>query len=263
MNTYFDFAVAEKVIAYPPHTHYHPDYEVYYLMEGRCRYFIHDKTYTMMPGDLVMIPPGVIHKVIYETPSHSRMLFNCTADYLHPSVLPFVTQLAYFPERPDTAVLIASLYRKIREAVEQPDDFSRDTIRCSVMQLFLLMAKVAAHSTPLPSSSPFVEQAVSYIRANYANHFTLSDTARHCAVSPEHLSRVFKKETGFGFHEYVNLYRLKKAESLLKSGQAQSVSQVAMLCGFSDSNYFSGIFKKMYGIPPSRVKKQHQEGHYV
>ena len=263
MKPYFEFALAEKVIAYPPQTHYHPDYEVYYLTEGRCRYFIHDKTYSMTPGDLVVIPPGAIHKVIYETPIHSRMLFNCTADYLPASVLPFMEQLAHFPQRSDTANAVASLYRKIRNAVEQPDDFSQDTIRCCVMQLFLLMAKVAAHSTPLPSSSPFVEQAVSYIRANYTGHFTLADTARHCAVSPEHLSRVFKKETGFGFHEYVNLYRLKKAEALLKSGQGQSISQIALLCGFSDSNYFSGIFKKMYGISPSQVKKQHQEAHYV
>lgn len=259
MNSYFQFQVAAKEPAYSPRIHYHPDYEVYYLTEGRCRYFIHDKTYSMTAGDLVVIPPGAIHKVIYETPCHSRLLFNCTQDYVPSSVLPFLGKITHFPENADTASQITSIYRKLREAVSQPDVFSEDSIRCCVMQLFLLMAKASFHSKPLPTSSPFVEQAVSYIRANYMDRITLTDTARHCAVSSEHLSRVFKKETGFGFNEYLNLYRLKKAESLLKSGQVQSISQVALLCGFGDSNYFSGVYKKMYGIPPSQVKKQTEQ----
>ena len=109
-----------------------------------------------------------------------------------------------------------------------------------------------------------VENAIDYIRANYMYRLTLSETAKHCAVSPEHLSRVFKKETGFGFNEYLNLYRLKKAESILKSGQGKTIAQVAAACGFNDSNYFSNTYKKMYGISPSKVHQQtEQEADYV
>ena len=58
--------------------------------------------------------------------------------------------------------------------------------------------------------------------------------------------------------------RQKKAESLLKSGQAGSVSRVALQCGFSDSNYFSKMYKNAYGISPSQEKKRlEQENHYV
>lgn len=264
MDSYFQFQIADRETARPPRVHYHPDFEVYYLTEGRCRYFIHDKSYSLTVGDLVVIQPGSIHKVIYETPSHSRLLFNCTRDYVPPSVLQVMDQITHFPQSADTAKQIASLFRRLREAVCQPDAFSEDTIRCCAMQLFLLMAKASANRTPLATSSSFVEQAVAYIRSNYSERFTLTDVARYCAVSPEHLSRVFKKETGFGFNEYLNMYRLKKAESLLKSGQAQSIAQVALRCGYSDSNYFSGAYKKMYGIAPSRVKKEsEQETAYV
>lgn len=264
MDSHFAFCIADRLPALTPQTHYHPDYEVYYLTEGRCHYFIHDKSYSLNSGDIVVIPPGLIHRVIYETPSHSRLLFNCSEDYIPKSVLPVLDRIAYFSQTPDTARQTASIYTKLREAVVKPDAFAQDTIRCCIMQLFLLMAKASANSTPLPTSSAFVEQAIGYIRSNYMERFTLTDAARHCAVSPEHLSRVFKKETGFGFNEYLNLYRLKKAETLLKSGQIQSVSQVALLCGFSDSNYFSGVYKKMFGIAPSHVKKASQkESDYV
>lgn len=255
MDSSFVFHVAEKEPAYCPNVHYHSDYEVYYLTEGRCRYFIHDKTYSLTAGDLVVIPPGAIHKVIYETPIHSRLLFNCTADYIPKSVLPVLDRITYFQQTPDTARQIASIYAKMKEADSLPDIFFDDTMRCCTMQLLLLMAKVSVNATPLSVSSAFIEQAVAYIRANYPDRITLPDVAGHCAVSPEHLSRIFKKETGFGFNEYLNLYRLKKAETLLKSGQVHSISQIALLCGFNDSNYFSGAYKKMFGIPPSQVRK--------
>lgn len=264
MDNGFLFHIAENHPAYTPRTHYHSEYEVYYLTEGRCRYFIHDKTYSLATGDLVVIPPGIIHKVIYETPIHSRLLLICPEDYIPPSVLTVLDRITFFSQTPDTARQTASIFAKLREAVTKPDTFSQDTIRCCVMQLFLLMAKASEMTRPLPTSNSFIEQAVAFIRANYMDRLTLTDVAKRCAVSPEHLSRMFKKETGFGFNEYLNLYRLKKAETLLKSGQFQSISQVALLCGFSDSNYFSGAYKKMYGIPPSQVKKTAQkESDYV
>ena len=264
LSSYFELQIAQRESAHPPRVHYHPDYEVYYLTEGRCRYFIHDTTYSMTAGDLVVIPPGTIHKVIYETPIHSRILFNCTQDFIPPSVLKAINKITYYPNRMDTDKQISVLYRKIRESTAISDSFSEDTIRCCAMALFLLMAKTSDTAALLPAGSSFVAQAVAFIRANYAEHLTLSIAARHCAVSPEHLSRVFKKETGFGFNEYLNLYRLKKAEALLKSGQNTSISQVALLCGFNDSNYFSGIYKKTYGISPSQTKKNaSKEADYV
>ena len=83
----------------------------------------------------------------------------------------------------------------------------------------------------------------------------LTDVAEEVSISPEHLSRVFKKETGFGFSEYLSLVRLQKAEELLKSEKDLSISEVAYHCGFNDSNYFSEKFKRSYGVSPLKYKK--------
>ena len=74
------------------------------------------------------------------------------------------------------------------------------------------------------------------------------------SVCPEHFSREFKKETGFGFCEYLNLLRLKKAEQLLKQNDKIRVSEVSEMVGFNDSNYFSLKFKKMYGTSPKNIR---------
>ena len=77
---------------------------------------------------------------------------------------------------------------------------------------------------------------------------------RRFAVSPEHLSRLFRKETGFGFREFRNLLRLQRAEQLLCRPEGGSVASIAAECGFADSNYFSVAFKKMYGVSPKQYQ---------
>ena len=87
-----------------------------------------------------------------------------------------------------------------------------------------------------------VEKAVKYIHKHYADNLSLTDTAKYCYVSDEHLSRKFKKETGFGFNEYLNIYRLKKADIWLRNDPKAKISEIAINCGFNDSNYFSKVY---------------------
>ena len=84
---------------------------------------------------------------------------------------------------------------------------------------------------------------------------TQQAVAERCFVSREHLSRIFKKETGFGFNEYLNLYRLKKANAILTKNPKSRVSRVSARCGFNDSNYFSKQYKKIYGVAPSGSRR--------
>ena len=84
---------------------------------------------------------------------------------------------------------------------------------------------------------------------------TLSGLAKRFSVSFEHFSRMFKKETGLGFSKYLNSLRLQYAEQLLKSSEKYSITEVAQICGFDDSNYFSKKFKEVYGISPKKLQK--------
>lgn len=254
----FRFGTADNRSAFPGRTHYHDTWELYYLTSGNCRYFIQNTTYNLATGDVVVIPPGVIHNVIYDSSTHSRMLINCSADLVDPACVPCLTQVVHFSPDPMGARQIESLFENIRNEYAQQDAYCVPICHSHLTRLLVLLCRNCNKNSRLTSGSPFVEDAVHFIHENFSGHLTLTETARHCAVSPEHLSRVFRRETGFGFNEYVNIYRLKQAESILKSGAFSSISQVAGLCGFSDSNYFSKAYRKMYGIPPSRVEAEKQ-----
>ena len=57
--------------------------------------------------------------------------------------------------------------------------------------------------------------------------------------------------TGKTITEYINEVRLKKSIELLKSGNV-NITEIAIICGFNDVNYFSRLFKKKYGVSPTK-----------
>lgn len=235
--------------------HYHNSFEVYYLQKGTCWYFIDKKSYHLTAGDIALIPAGVIHKTSYETPTSSRIVFNCDDSLIPQSVRELMHRTPYFARSNATAPLVETLMNRIRAEYDDPDDYSMDAIRVKVGELFLLIARESGKPHEEKQESPIVEKAAGYIRKHYMDTMTLQDAAKYCYVSQEHLSRIFKKETGFGFNEYLNIYRMKKANAILTENPKIKISQVALSCGFSDSNYFSKQYKKMYGVTPTSAKR--------
>ncbi len=234
--------------------HYHNTLEIYYLKDGSCNYFIDKKIYELKKGDVVIIPDGIIHKTNYTKPYHSRTLINCRPDYMPKSVMPYIESFIYIYRNPDIIEEIEAILDKIGAEYESNSPFREDALRCYTNELFFLIAKNANKKEMQTAGSIFVEETVKYIQENYMNKITLADIAKMRSVSEEHLSRTFKKETGFGFSEYVTLLRLQKAESMLKNEPGKSICEIAYSCGFNDSNYFSDRFKKTYGISPSQMK---------
>ncbi|AHC15742.1 response regulator transcription factor [Salinispira pacifica] len=99
-------------------------------------------------------------------------------------------------------------------------------------------------------SNPLIRQVLLYIDENFQRQFSLEEAALHCNVSPQHLSRSFSSHMGISFVDYLTQMRVQEGIRLMKQGK-QNISEVARLCGYSDPNYFSRIFKKVHGSTPS------------
>lgn len=68
-----------------------------------------------------------------------------------------------------------------------------------------------------------------------------------------YLGQLFKKETGLSLNDYINKVRINKAKKLLKETGAM-VYEIADQVGFSDSQYFSTVFKKIVGVSPKEYR---------
>ncbi|MBE6777272.1 MAG: AraC family transcriptional regulator [Ruminococcaceae bacterium] len=230
--------------------HYHSLYEIYYLEKGVCYYLIEGKLFEMEEGDIVFIPKGQIHKTSYED-IHSRLLINCSGEYLENILL--TTAFVYKNDKYSGDIY--KILKNIEREYLEGDIFSESLIKGYMQQLLALVYRTPNKYKNTRQQNKYVKNALDILEKNFTADISLTATADEFGISAEHFSRIFKKETGLGFNEYLSILRLKKAESILRRNQTQSISDVAFSCGFNDSNYFCEKFKKVYGVSPLKYRK--------
>jgi two-component system, response regulator YesN len=99
-----------------------------------------------------------------------------------------------------------------------------------------------------------IREALAYIREHYSENITVEMVANAVFVSPTHLMHLFRKELNKTFYECLTEYRIEEAKRILRNPMYR-VYEVGNQVGFTDSKYFSQIFKKMTGMPPSEYAK--------
>ncbi len=102
-------------------------------------------------------------------------------------------------------------------------------------------------------SSPYIEQALRYIKDNYREKISVEDIAHKTHLSTSHLFAVFKKQMGVSPICFLNNYRMSIAAELLQ-GTTKSINQIAAEVGVSDSIYFNKMFKKHYQMSPTEYR---------
>ena len=104
-------------------------------------------------------------------------------------------------------------------------------------------------------SESVVAKARNYIDENYNKDISLDEVSRMVDISPYYFSKLFKQEQGEGFVEYLTRIRMTNARQLLKN-QKYSIKEICSMCGYSDPNYFSRIFKRYEGVTPSEFRER-------
>ena len=98
-----------------------------------------------------------------------------------------------------------------------------------------------------------IRKALIYIEKNFMNHLSLDEVARVNAMSRYHFSRIFRLKTGFTFKNYINSKRIQRAKYLMEN-EDMNITEAAFAVGYNDLSYFSRLFLKREGLPPSKYK---------
>ena len=106
--------------------------------------------------------------------------------------------------------------------------------------------------------SALIEDAIHYIHIHLHEKITLQGTSEHIGISPCHLSRVFRRETGVSFVDYIQKERVEAARHMLIYSRYE-ISEISEYLHFSTESYFIRIFRKYMGTTPARYRKYYRE----
>ena len=117
-----------------------------------------------------------------------------------------------------------------------------------------------AASNRLTAGQQIIQAAQTYINGHYADpELTAEKLCRHLHVSSSYFSALFKRETGRNFPNYLTETRMRQAMTLL-AGTDMKTASIAEAVGVPDPSYFSYVFKRVYGLSPSQVRRRREGG---
>lgn len=226
-------------------------YLLNYVKEGRAEFQICGETVEVRAGDFYVMHPRCA--MSYQTdPKVPWSIQWVVVDGRQIESL--VQALGLTPEEPVFHV-------RHRERIQTLFDClflhtnRRDTagkFKCLSL-LYELFAFLAEERTALPQN-PHVRQAIEIMNTHFSQKLTVQELAEQLHLNNNYFSKLFKRETGLTPMEALQQIRLEQAERLLKYTDL-SVGEVAETVGFSDSLYFSRVFRQQTGKAPTAYRK--------
>lgn len=244
-----------------PHSHEH--YELYFLLEGKRDFFIEDRMFVIEKDTLVVVPPFKMHKT--EGGPYRRLNINFSEDILSTEEIKFLSEYA---EAGVTRIhgrymhVIKTLLSELGDIQNRELRHRRQNeINLTHTLLYFLGREKTEPLAPVSRSlqsgnnDPLVLKITYYLNTNFAKSITLEELEGEFYLSKTTLCKRFKDGMGCSIMEYLTLFRLNRAKSLLTSS-TKSVEEIAAECGFSSANYLGLVFRKQIGISPLGYRKR-------
>lgn len=252
-------------------THLHNAWEMIVPAEGNYLVTAGQQTYELAPGDIFLIPSGVLHSL--RAPSRGgRFILQFDLDPIWR-----IKGSSYLLSCLSAPVLInrstcPTIYAEEAALVSQlcteylNDNSMRDiTIYAKLLTFLQLYGKgrlsregnyTVPQLTATGGNRSHTEKfniVFSYLDEHFAEDLTLEHMAAIAGFSKFHFSRTFKQLSGYNFYDYLCQRRVKSAEILLMN-QEMSISQIALQSGFSSVSTFNRIFKNQKGCTPTQYR---------
>ena len=223
---------------------------IHAVVSGKGKYWVGEQCYQLSAGDMFLVYPGgvITYQADPEEPwEYFWAGFNGIEAERLLRLSPFSEEEPVF--RPADIAEPAALLQQIID--ERGNDPANEAGMTGRLYLFLSWLMQQRGQTREPRQSrDYISTAVRFIQCNYSNRIDVSDVADYTGVSRSHLYRLFVKYVGMPPNTYIARYRINEACALLREGRL-SISEIASSVGFEDRLYFSRVFKKLKGVPPT------------
>lgn len=145
----------------------------------------------------------------------------------------------------------------IEEALRVTDDWYGHDIKAiqTIQNEAEEQKELMEEETDLNSSrlSVMTSMVMEYIKSNFMNEISMSETARAIGYSEPYFCKMFKQQFGQSFTSYLAEYRVGEAKKMLEQPNV-NVKEIGARVGYGDNNYFTKVFKRLEGLNPSEYR---------
>lgn len=256
--------------------HKHADFsELVIVMSGTAVHIVDDEEYFIERGDVFVISHNTAHgyknthdfkicNIMYQ-PSN---IFEDDSDIKKSSgfhalfvIEPFLAQHNGFQSQLKLCLSEFSNIKNITQLMFEEYQNNYDGRITILKSLFTILATYLSRlynftDKSKDKSTLNIAKTVAYIEKHFNENILTNQLAEMINLSPRHFNRLFVQTYNTTPYKYLISLRIQQACNFLKNTN-KNVSEIAIECGFSDSNYFSRQFKKVTNTSPLEYRKTH------
>lgn len=232
-----------------------PFYHYLQTETGSGKVSVGDKTYTLHAEEGILIAPFLRHS--YEKLSDewftkfisfTGTMENNIASILRNRPLIYISS--------DLGRSIGKLIDTcVEHSVSQPADTQQLSVCCYSLLLNFCKGLRSRSPEDEPLYNNYIVPVLKEIEKNYSLDLTVDSLSRLVYITPQYLSRLFRRFLNCSTYEYLTSYRISRAKELLISAPHMEVRDIAIHTGYSDASHFIVVFKKLTGLTPLEFRR--------
>lgn len=223
-----------------------------YCISGHGNLRYENSTYRIGPGETLLLLMPHNHRYWLEDDGRWEFFWISMngeeALRIHQAVLSVTGPVIRL--KPETIDHLASCCSRLVNGAETPGSASAVAYEAAMV----LYDDVFGSHPSFGGEYRTMQQVLSHIDSHLDKNLSVNELAAVAGLSRAHFSRIFAANEGVPPAEFVLQKRLRRAAKLLTTAANMPIKEVSVLCGFEDPNYFSKVFRRLYGINPSEFR---------
>lgn len=216
--------------------------DITYVLSGEISYYINGKAVTVKAGNAIVFPQGSTRQRLEGREPVFYVSFNVQV----PEDFNLgVSGLIKNALCPNTVYLLENAKR---------DHLSVDPEKTNKILSTFIYLCCQLREIANGSGNAHVRLIKQYINDHLCERITLEELSSSIHLVEQYICAIFKKHTGMTVFEYINSERLDLAKRLIAANELTLI-KISEMCGFSDYNYFSRVFKRVVGVTPVNYRR--------
>jgi AraC-like DNA-binding protein len=257
---YLQHHICEHTVL-PQGLHTHQEIaEIIFIEKGKSKCMIENHSYSVQEGDLLLLSAGNLHSTNLNN-DVALQSYLIGIKNLHLKGFPrgALVQKNRCPVLPSNHLspCIQQLFALLELFANQTDrENIAEAAQHTMQALLALVYELIQNNTEtLPGQNYSLGLRIKeYIDEHYLEDIKLAAIAKALHINSYYLSHTFKKMLGYAPMQYIIQRRLGEAQNLLLTTDL-TITEIALRCGYNNSNYFQVIFNKTVGMPPGKYRK--------